>query len=412
MGYNPVVGTFVERDPVEADPNAYRYVENGPTCVTDPSGMAEVTQVPRPKVPLKDVTPPHPLAADPTTQITQLAQDGDKIIVVLKYKTGKKDGLIVSNDGLSSILSHTDDRKFVRDFLKIAPPLITPPLWVKPYRSGQYDKRTDAEANLQPYLLAYDNNVKTTGEVLREKTNLERPYVIRVHTERGEFEIHTWKATGRVWQGVLQNTGTGVTMAVKYWLNPNTKGNVKQYDIVIAERFYTMDNKVYDELYRDGDPNFDEGIHPQLRNRPIDNNTNFRITTSIRNPTYLGISPQSGSTVDAGKGKRPREAIATLREVWSNRALNVEYLIGIRCLDDLKKIQWLDAALVRYKISGTVTPSLPGAEPDKGSKLRLEALKDDKLRYYGFQTEVWPVNKAYLKWIEGAYNAQPPGVRL
>jgi hypothetical protein len=39
MGYNPVVGTFVERDPVEADPNAYRYVENGPMVATDPSGL-------------------------------------------------------------------------------------------------------------------------------------------------------------------------------------------------------------------------------------------------------------------------------------------------------------------------------------------------------------------------------------
>jgi hypothetical protein len=41
MGYNPTLGTFIERDPIPADENAYRYVHNGPTNKTDPSGTAE-----------------------------------------------------------------------------------------------------------------------------------------------------------------------------------------------------------------------------------------------------------------------------------------------------------------------------------------------------------------------------------
>ena len=40
--YNPLVGRFLEEDPIDfdaGDPNLYRYVGNSPTNGTDPSGL-------------------------------------------------------------------------------------------------------------------------------------------------------------------------------------------------------------------------------------------------------------------------------------------------------------------------------------------------------------------------------------
>jgi hypothetical protein len=41
--YSPILGIFIDRDPIEADPNLYRYCGNEPTDVTDPSGLASET---------------------------------------------------------------------------------------------------------------------------------------------------------------------------------------------------------------------------------------------------------------------------------------------------------------------------------------------------------------------------------
>ncbi len=43
MSYNPTVGRFTSRDPIAfkgGDVDLYRYVKNGPTDATDPSGLA------------------------------------------------------------------------------------------------------------------------------------------------------------------------------------------------------------------------------------------------------------------------------------------------------------------------------------------------------------------------------------
>jgi uncharacterized protein RhaS with RHS repeats len=37
--YNPTLGTFIQRDPIAADPNLYRYCGNNPVSYTDPDGM-------------------------------------------------------------------------------------------------------------------------------------------------------------------------------------------------------------------------------------------------------------------------------------------------------------------------------------------------------------------------------------
>jgi hypothetical protein len=37
--YNPTLGLFVQRDPIAADPNLYRYCGNNPVSYTDPDGM-------------------------------------------------------------------------------------------------------------------------------------------------------------------------------------------------------------------------------------------------------------------------------------------------------------------------------------------------------------------------------------
>ena len=38
--YSPVLGRFIERDPIESDLNLYRYVGNNPPDATDPAGLA------------------------------------------------------------------------------------------------------------------------------------------------------------------------------------------------------------------------------------------------------------------------------------------------------------------------------------------------------------------------------------
>lgn len=46
--YDPLVGRFLEGDPIDfaaGDPNLFRYVHNSPTNATDPSGLAEVITV-------------------------------------------------------------------------------------------------------------------------------------------------------------------------------------------------------------------------------------------------------------------------------------------------------------------------------------------------------------------------------
>ena len=40
--YNPLLGTFIGRDPAESDLNLYRFVRSNPTIWTDPSGLVEV----------------------------------------------------------------------------------------------------------------------------------------------------------------------------------------------------------------------------------------------------------------------------------------------------------------------------------------------------------------------------------
>jgi hypothetical protein len=44
--YNPDLGTFNQRDPIEADSNLYRYCGNDPIGATDPSGLDKVDGIP------------------------------------------------------------------------------------------------------------------------------------------------------------------------------------------------------------------------------------------------------------------------------------------------------------------------------------------------------------------------------
>jgi hypothetical protein len=61
--YNPALGTFINRDPLAADANLYRYCGDSPTNRTDPSGLA-----------IMYLPPQEPLPVDPILQLSLLNQ--------------------------------------------------------------------------------------------------------------------------------------------------------------------------------------------------------------------------------------------------------------------------------------------------------------------------------------------------
>ena len=133
-----------------------------------------------------------------------------------------------------------------------------------------------------------------TSEILQG--NLARPYVIRVYSAAGVFQLEAWQRNdaARIAGTPVTKPSIGVDLVAKYFLAGNTKlGNV-YYSIVVAERFYEPGGTtLYKALY--GASEQGSAIWRE-RNHAMDPSTGFRIDTSHATTNLFKLKPQVNSS--------------------------------------------------------------------------------------------------------------------